>query len=160
MKAYAFIMWLAATAAASAGFTLTADQTDLAMGQETTLHLNADSGLQTTLYVAVDWGFLSILTDPVGYPPLGSLGEITSYTRAGFTDSGYRVTIAGLEPLSSGLIADFTFVTMDVGDIVVSLYDAESGLCLDSIILAESPEPATVALLTFGMLVLRFRRTG
>jgi len=158
MRTLVIGFWLAGAAAASAGFTLTADQTDLAMWQETTIHLNADTGQQITLQIVVEWGFVSILTDPVAYPPLGSSGSITPFTQVGLTDSGYQVTIAGPEALSGGLIADFTFVTMDVADIVVSLYDAQSGVRLDSLILVESPEPASGVLLTAGLLILRRRR--
>jgi hypothetical protein len=158
MKAIWILGCIIAIAATShAAFSIQAENTDLAMWQETTISLYSDFGQQETLYLIVDWGYESILKDPIGYPPLGSMGQIVPYTEPGFTNSGYEITIMGMEPLTGGLVADFTFVTMDVGDIIVSLYDTYNVDPIDSVTLAESPEPATLMLLGLGGLLIRKR---
>lgn len=160
MKHLAISLFLAMAAISHASFSIQAENTDLAMWQETTISLYSDFGQHEILYLIVDWGYNSILKDPVGYPPLGNLGQINPYTDPGFTNSGYEITIMGTEPLTDGLVADFTFVTMDGGDIIVSLYDSYNVGPIDTVTLRESPEPGTVVLLGMGGLVLRRRRNS
>ena len=155
MKYFSTTLLLVMGTCAFAGFTIEAENLDLAMGQETTISLYTSTGLQANLLLIVEWSYQSILKDPIEYPPLGSLGQIIPYTEAGVTDSGYRISIAGTEILPTGKVADFTFVTMDVGDIIVSLYDMDNDERIGSLTLAESPEPTTLLLLSLGGILLR-----
>ena len=52
---------IAIAATSHAAFSIQAENTDLAMGQETTISLFSDFGQQETLYLIVDWGYDSIL---------------------------------------------------------------------------------------------------
>ena len=160
MKSLSLGLLLTMAAVTHAGFSIEADDTNLAMGQETTIRLYGGPNETGHLYLIVEWGFQSFLKDPVPYPSLGSLGSVTPYTLPGWTESGYQIIIADLAVLPGGLLAEFTFVTMDVADIVVSLYSNGFGLepPVDSLTLRESPEPATLALLSLGAIALRRKR--
>jgi len=154
------ILLLVMSVTTHAGFYLEAENTNLAMGQETTIGIYGSPDESAELYLIVEWGYQSILKDPVVYSPVGSLGEVIPYTESGWTNSGYQIIVADTAVLPGGLIADFTFVTMDVGDIVVSLYNETLGheAPKDSLTLTESPEPTTVVLLGLGGLMSRKRR--
>ena len=73
---------IAIAATSHAAFSIQAENTDLAMGQETPISLFSDFGQQETLYLIVDWGYDSILKDPNCVSTAGQHGSNRSLYRA------------------------------------------------------------------------------
>ena len=160
-KLFVSILVLGMASLAGAGFSLDASWYSVGLGQEVSIWVYGSPNESTLLYLIIEDGYESILKDPVVYSTAGDLGAAVPYIEAGWTNSGYEITVADSGgSLPGGLLAEFTFVTLDIGDIKVSLYNNTLGYDIpeDSIVIRESPEPATLALMAAGGLFLNSKK--
>ncbi len=97
---------------------------------------------------------LSNPTQPPG------VGDISSYLGGHYTNYNYYyVTIAdsgGNVVPGTGFEVDYQATGID--DILIELYDQSGVTVIDSLVIHQTPEPMTIALLGLGGLLLRRRR--
>lgn len=69
-----------------------------------------------------------------------------------------NLSVASVDPFGIGVLADYEFKCVDVGDVVITMYADDLVTPIDSITIHQVPEPMTIALLGLGGLLLRRRR--
>ena len=128
-----------------------------------TIELVADPGEGGLLYVVVLEGDPGTLLTGAAGPAAGDLGEALGYVEGGWNSSGYELTVAdsgGILP--GGIVGLFDFHCDGPGDVVIRVYnDAvgyEIGDEVAALTITQIPEPATMALLGLGALVLRRKK--
>lgn len=157
----------------------TVQNTELPISNELVIDIHGPAGYDWLGYIIIEgdapaggeWGddigspVADMYYTAAGYPALvaaGDLGQAIRYTEAGW-GFGYEVTAAQSEgSLPGGLQFEFLYHCLGPESeyVTVTLWDDAEGYVTpqDTIVIHQTPEPMTVALLGLGGLLLRRRK--
>jgi len=147
---------------ATAGMTISVDKDVLLPGEVATVTISNDVSSNTLSYLVVaDDGSVGAVSNPTMLITLGALAGASPYTEAGF-GTGYEITTAADAPAlpQAGQQWSFSFSSALEGISNIQLFDDNLGYDApaSAVQVTVIPEPATMALLGLGALVLRRKK--